>query len=408
MLGQNADSEPLALTYLRNTGSIHSLVRKYKLKHRSHYYYPELVTLKYDKMADNLEIPLVQECRGLIINTKTLEVVARPYDKFFNLGEPLAAKINLANATAYEKLDGSLIIMYWNPLANKWDLATTGTPDALVVGAFNPKLSRKAPTLNELFWSIFYDNNYTLPPEESKDYTFLFELCTDYNRVVVRYDQAQIVLHGIRHNITGVEQKPETCVQLGLNVKVVKTFPINSQDFKSLKKWVDSQEGTKVEGLVVVDECFNRVKLKNQDYLAKHYCMTTGFTFNSAINLVLSREIEEGIQAQPSYREAFIRLDTIYKELVEDCNKRFEEVKEFLKNDFLLSLSSQEARKRIAAFILEICKDNKVAEAWIFSLLNKQVATKHSISTETIEVYLFKNKTASRIIRHFKSKFEDS
>lgn len=50
-----------------------------------------LVSLKYDQIESPMGNPLVQQCRGMVVDLETCEVVAWPYDKFWNLGEARAA-----------------------------------------------------------------------------------------------------------------------------------------------------------------------------------------------------------------------------------------------------------------------------------------------------------------------------
>ncbi len=66
----------------------------------------ELVMFKYDQLRSDLSIPLVQECRGLVLDAHTFEVVSYPFNKFFNYGEPLASDVDWASAYVTQKLDG--------------------------------------------------------------------------------------------------------------------------------------------------------------------------------------------------------------------------------------------------------------------------------------------------------------
>ena len=50
--------------------------------------------------------------RGLILNWRTGEVVARPFDKFFNLGEPRGPLFQGGIISVTEKKDGSLGFFY--------------------------------------------------------------------------------------------------------------------------------------------------------------------------------------------------------------------------------------------------------------------------------------------------------
>lgn len=65
-----------------------------------------LVMFKYNQLNSDLGNPIVQECRGLILNADTFEVVSYPFNKFFNYGEAHAADIDWSTAWVSQKLDG--------------------------------------------------------------------------------------------------------------------------------------------------------------------------------------------------------------------------------------------------------------------------------------------------------------
>lgn len=59
--------------------------------------------------------------RGLILD-KPGNIIAKPFSKFFNLGEPCCPKLPNTSYVAFEKLDGSLCTVFY--YAGKWNLAT--------------------------------------------------------------------------------------------------------------------------------------------------------------------------------------------------------------------------------------------------------------------------------------------
>src|SRR5580700_2263331 len=80
---------------------------------KRHGRFPNLVQFKYDQIASDMSLPLVQQCRGIILDAnREWAVAARPFDKFFNAEEPRAAAIDWLRAKLLEKLDGSLCILY--------------------------------------------------------------------------------------------------------------------------------------------------------------------------------------------------------------------------------------------------------------------------------------------------------
>src|ERR1019366_8453836 len=109
--------------------SIADLEAAYGIKSNRHRAFPHLVMLKYSQINSPMNEPIVQQCRGIILDeSNDWAVVSYPFDKFFNYGEPNAAKIDWANTRVLEKLDGSLMTLYW--YADQWRVASSGTPDA--------------------------------------------------------------------------------------------------------------------------------------------------------------------------------------------------------------------------------------------------------------------------------------
>lgn len=69
-------------------------------------YDKNLVMFKYSQVDSDMSIKLVQECRGLILDEDTKEIVSYPFNKFFNFGESNAAKIDWTSARIGQKIDG--------------------------------------------------------------------------------------------------------------------------------------------------------------------------------------------------------------------------------------------------------------------------------------------------------------
>ena len=73
-----------------------------------------LVLLKYNQIDSDLSINMVQECRGLILDSKDdWRVVKFSFSKFFNWGEKNAADIDWSTARVQAKIDGSLCSCSW-------------------------------------------------------------------------------------------------------------------------------------------------------------------------------------------------------------------------------------------------------------------------------------------------------
>ena len=69
--------------------------------------YPDRVVLNYNQIDSPRFHPVVDECRALILRKGTWEVMARSFDRFYNVGEGEAWKdFDFSYARFDEKLDG--------------------------------------------------------------------------------------------------------------------------------------------------------------------------------------------------------------------------------------------------------------------------------------------------------------
>lgn len=256
---------------LRAGWTLQDLSDKYGIVHKFHGIYTNLVLLRYDQIDSPMGEKVVQECRGLILDTEdNYKIVAMPFIKFFNYGEAHAAQLDWSTARAYEKLDGSLITLYcYN---GEWMVATSGTPDASgEVEGIDLKM-----TFANLFWNT-YDRVVRGPNvlDLNPDYTYIFELCTPYNRIVVEYDSPKIVFIGCRHNITLEEESVDevNCILKRIFPHYGFTTPsaLNRTSLAEYISFVNGANPLEQEGVVVVDANFNRLKVKNEGWIALHH-----------------------------------------------------------------------------------------------------------------------------------------
>lgn len=70
-----------------------------------------LVILNYDQIESPKTHPVVRECRGLVLEKDTWNVVARAFTRFFNYGET-DCQFDWSKFTATTKEDGSLLLLY--------------------------------------------------------------------------------------------------------------------------------------------------------------------------------------------------------------------------------------------------------------------------------------------------------
>lgn len=241
--------------YIRQHG-LESFCQTFHITTTSHPTYNNLVHLKYDMFECDFSKLEVRECRALILDRdQDWEIVSYPYDKFANYGESYADSIDWLSARVYEKVDGSLICMYFYD--NKFHVSTSGTPDGR---DFAP-----------LFWEQFERQGMVLPlTEEGTMGTWMFEYVSPETRVVVPYMEPHIYFHGCRNMLTLEEGRPEWFHKT-YNWDLVKSFPLTT-----IQEVIDAAKvlspGVQ-EGFVVVDKDYHRLKIKSPLYVAMHHMM---------------------------------------------------------------------------------------------------------------------------------------
>jgi hypothetical protein len=255
---------------------VQKYLEQYSLEDLKNYFkincveYKNKLILKYNQIDSPMKERIVQECRGLVLSKDGFKVMSLGFIKFFNSEESLASKIDWKNARVLEKLDGTFIQLYWDWFDNKWCAGTTGMAEG--EGGVNT-LDTSKMTFSELFWySISTYTNDDILNSLEKGNTYMFELMTPYNIVVKPHSKCDIRLIGTRDLKTLKEKSYQELKEISNKIKIplVQSFKLDKISNRALKTLAASKPYTE-EGFVVVDENFNRVKIKNPSYVAVHH-----------------------------------------------------------------------------------------------------------------------------------------
>ena len=237
---------------------------------------------------------IVQEARGLILD-KNADVVAYPFKKFFNSEEPLAAEIDWNSAFSTFKIDGSLIIVFYY---HGWQVATSSGRNASEAPLGN---SFTFHNFRELFGAAATNSNFDFDRLDPR-YTYCFELVSKYNKVVINYDMPELYHIFSRNNLTLEEEL------IDIGVRKPKRFDFNSKrDYQELIRRMEDDDS--VEGIVVQDKYFNRVKMKTQSYVRRHYLRQNDcWSKRTMIEAILRGETGEVLSYYPEYKGAFAEI----------------------------------------------------------------------------------------------------
>ncbi len=322
--------------FLRSGGTLADLLNRYAIKATRSIRHPNLVLLKYNQIDSPMVEPIVQECRGLILDeADDWRVVSCSFRKFFNHGEGHAALIDWNTATVQEKLDGSLCVLYH--YKGEWLVQTSGHPDAA------GKVGGEGFTFVDLFWQTFRSHGYALPGE--KHICVAFELTSKWNRVVVQHAEPRLTMIGIRDCRTGLESSVRALAHVYTSVR---SFPLNS--FDDAIATFSTMEPLKQEGYVVVDAKFNRVKVKHPGYVAIHH-LRDGCSLRRLVEIVQAGEVGEFLTYFPEWAIEFQRIDNGITVLVTELEAIYAQIKSItVQKDF--ALEAVKTRCSAALFVL--------------------------------------------------------
>lgn len=198
--------------------------------------------------------PVTKWCRGLILDND-YNIIARPWEKFHNLGQVELPIQFDTPVEVMDKVDGSLGILY--PDGEGYAVATRGS--------FTSDQAIHATKLWNQEYAMYHNFNEVL-----KQYTYLFEIVYPSNRIVLNYhDMDDLVLLGAVETDTGYYVGPLAASNmLGWMGPVAEVMPHHT-----LSEALGHMDRKNAEGYVVRSHNF-MVKLKQPDYLELHKLVT--------------------------------------------------------------------------------------------------------------------------------------
>lgn len=223
------------------------------------------------------------QCRGLIANEQD-QIVARPFLKFFNYEEygreALRAtgfnhgQIPLEPFEVFEKVDGSLGIMYW----------VGDEPFISTRGSFESEMARKANGMLRGKYAKWI-------PFLQKNITYLFEIIYPKNRIVVDYAATEDLFLLAAFYTESGNEIPLDCLIWQPKAKRYDGI----RDLAEIRKF----ENDKDEGFVIRFESGLRVKIKFTEYKRLHKLLTQVSSKSIWESLRDSKPLDEILERVP-------------------------------------------------------------------------------------------------------------
>lgn len=307
---------------------------------------PNLYSLNYHMTDSPKTHPIVRECRSIIVDLENDKVVARSFNRFYNLGEAKnIIEIELGdNSVATEKIDGSLFMLYnyngiWYPATRK-----TTTARNSFMKVHNGVDNVAIPMLQiiqeyfdiDIVWDIdstecsgnwvteeSYDAFIKLLQDKletlNKDYTYVCEIVSPYNTVVSKFANSDIYLLTIMDKEGNTIDSDTTIFSIPEARKVQ-----SEEDIYEFIKYLQSVRDYLVEGVVVMDNNSNLAKIKSSVYVAVHLAGSELPTTNSIIKVVAAFEEDEYLTYFPEHSELLLPFITKRDSLIADTNTAYE------------------------------------------------------------------------------------
>ncbi|RYZ20784.1 MAG: 2'-5' RNA ligase, partial [Sphingobacteriales bacterium] len=269
-------------------------------------------------------------CRGLILDAAH-NIVARPFKKFFNLGEHKPEDIPALPFEVYEKMDGSLGILYWH----------NDRPYIATRGSFSSEQAKKA---NEL---LYRDYSHTFA-QLDRSKTYLFEIIYPENRIVLDYgDEEKLVLLAVTDIQSGT-----SCPLPDIGFPLVTRYD-GIQDLAAVQAMNDDAK----EGFVIRFANDMRLKIKFSEYLRLHRIVTQ----------ISSVDIWEYMQSEHSFDEILDKVPDEFYQWVKRTRARLQEQYDAIESRCRADFKEVDSRKETAMYFMT-CPYPAV----LFAMLNRK------------------------------------
>ena len=294
-----------------------------------------------------------RECRGITFCSKTGDILARKYHKFFNVGEreeTLPHNIDITEPhVILDKLDGSMITPVLINDKIEWHTkmgATDVAKQAVEFVAKNPAYDMLAR------WQI------------ECGITPIFEWCSRKQQIVLDYKEDQLVLTGARNLRTGEYRSSKWLFDIGQSagIPVVENFGtvFGLESFMEV-----AREQKDFEGYVIRFDSGQMLKIKTEWYVQIHKAKEKILQDRHVVAMILDNTLDD-VKGFLS-KEDLDSLNVFEAKIVEAMEELARTAVQFVaerkkqnwtKKDFALKLSTDHIRSMDKALIFATWDDN--------------------------------------------------
>lgn len=260
------------------------------------------VILNYSQIDSPKSNPMVRECRGLVLDKTNGDLVARAFPRFFNWGEMEHEEKWFVwdNCYVNHKEDGSLILLYF--YNGEWHINTRGSFG-------QGEVVENVMTWRQLFETAFPGFEQFKKGADTS-LTYVFELCSLYNKVVRHYATPKVFLLSAYNGWH--ELLPDVVDQIAGDYDIPRPLTLKCNDIFDAMSYICrlERDDKTFEGVVIRDINNARWKVKNPSYVALHRLADNGNLLSTKrlLPLVLNGELEEVITYFPEIKDRLFEL----------------------------------------------------------------------------------------------------
>ena len=271
----------------------------------------------YDIIKSKGKLKITNEARGLILDANK-DIVSMSFPRFFNYGEGPAAEINWDNAHVEFKHDGTLIAVYAH--RGKYFIQTRGRANA-----DGPLLQDRSRTYYDAVTEILKKKSNSSDPfaifrkhNQNDKYVWVFEYVGPKNRHITPYKEEDLILLAAFNKSVPGEIVAEHVEAFAENYGIsmpAKTHVSSIEDVYEIIDEIDVLE----EGVVVIDNCNHRVKVKKPSFLAISRVKNNSIEDlrpRHFAEIVLNGDGDEVANYYPEYKPILIFFERLVTELM--------------------------------------------------------------------------------------------
>ena len=300
--------------------------------------------VQYEKLWDEI----TAQCRGLILNSFD-NVVCRCLKKFKNYNEYTLNEIPNLPFQVFEKMDGSLIQLFW--YNDQWVVSSRGSFTSDHAG---------------WAWKIIKNKYIDCLDKLDKANAYIFELLWPEGRIVLDYKGVKdLILLAVINTQTGEEILTDDPIVNTWGLTPVKKYD-GVTDYNTLKDIIANDK----EGFVIRFSNGFRMKIKGDEYCRLHKMMTNITSKDVWTAFCDGMTFEKFIEPLPD--EMFAWVNNIWKQMesqetdrLKDCIVIWHNIKNKLgesqtKKDWAIEIQKEDPSVRAILFFLV---DGRVSEA---------------------------------------------